>query len=103
MDEPAAPPLITGFRPLAAPGPAGDASANCGYTGYSGHSAGTEAAARDLRAANPVISCHDMYCALSVLYVIPRIVSATFLFREWVVHSSEEKEKVADAKYCATV
>ena len=37
------------------------------------------------------------------LYVIPRIVSATFLFREWVVHSSEEKEKVADAKYCATV
>ena len=38
-----------------------------------------------------------------VLYVIPRIVSATFLFREWVVHSSEEKEKVADAKYCATV
>ena len=40
---------------------------------------------------------------LRVLYVIPRIVSATFLFREWVVHSSEEKEKVADAKYCATV
>ena len=38
-----------------------------------------------------------------VLYVITRIVSATFLFREWVVHSSEEKEKVADAKYCATV
>ena len=38
-----------------------------------------------------------------VLYVIPRIVSVTFLFREWVVHSSEEKEKVADAKYCATV
>ena len=33
-----------------------------------------------------------------VLYVIPRIVSATFLFREWVVHSSEEKEKVAESR-----
>ena len=49
------------------------------------------------------VSCQVMSGAISVLYVIPRIVSATFLFREWVVHSSEEKEKVADAKYCATV
>ena len=38
-----------------------------------------------------------------LLYVIPRIVSATFLSREWVVHSSEEKEKVAGMKYRATV
>ena len=45
-------------------------------------------------------SVHSVH---SVLYVIPRIVSATFLFREWAFYPSEEKEKVADVNYCATV
>jgi len=78
-------------------------SENSGYWGILGRTREPDSRHEISKPRKLAVSCQVMSGAISVLYVIPRIVSATFLFREWVVHSSEEKEKVADAKYCATV